>query len=80
MASSHSSRSDAELQREKKAGEAAKLLQQQAVFSPFRWLPCRQDEGALHAHDVQLVLIGLLGRFANLQNINTGVFDVILRQ
>lgn len=34
MASSHSSRSDAELQREKKAGEAAKLPEQQADSPP----------------------------------------------
>lgn len=34
MASSHSSRSDAELQREKKAGESAKLLEQQADCPP----------------------------------------------
>lgn len=86
MASSHSSRSVAELRRENKvwlhthafAGLCTSRkntgwLTKQHMFlnysrdeSRFWSLPGREYEGALHALNVQLVLVGLLTGFANL--------------
>lgn len=90
MASSHSSRSEAELQGEKKVwlythtvltdlctttknteglttNETTHVLKLPSDIFCFWSLPRWQNEGALHTLNVQLVLIGLLARFANLQ-------------
>lgn len=70
MAASHSSRSDAELQREKTSMVKQRRPLEIRRFLSLWSLPRRQDKGSLHALNVQLVLIGLLGWFANLQSIS----------
>lgn len=77
MASSHSSLSVAELQAQNKSGSREKpsvysslCAKSRAVFGnkTAECRPRRQDERALDALDVQLVLVGLLAGFTHLQN------------
>lgn len=85
MASSHSSRSVAELQAQNKSGNSEKSSVCSLLFakSPAVFVkktaesrPCRQDERALDALDVQLVLVGLLAGFTHLQSTKTHKYQI----